>query len=107
MHIYDKQCEIMQKKSMEESKHSDSVFLQWNCAENAKKTQKIEKLKRKLLTTLKRYVLSMVVQCERARPEDSDIAYCNGLLNHIGTRMVVVPFDHHLCVTLLTIFLKP
>ena len=29
------------KKSMEESKHSDSVFLQWDCAENAKKTQKL------------------------------------------------------------------
>ena len=29
MHIYDKQCEIMQKKSMEGSKLSDSVFLQW------------------------------------------------------------------------------
>ena len=24
---------------MEESKHSDSVFLQWDCAENAKKTK--------------------------------------------------------------------
>ena len=27
---------------MEESKHSDSVFLQWDCAENAKKIQKDE-----------------------------------------------------------------
>ena len=61
MHIYDKQCEIMQKKSMEESKHSDSVFLQWDCAENAKKTQKLEKLKRKLLKILNRYDLSRVV----------------------------------------------
>ena len=26
-------------KSMEESKHSDSVVLQWDCAENAKKHQ--------------------------------------------------------------------
>ena len=29
MQIYVKQCEIMQKKSMEGSKLSDSVFLQW------------------------------------------------------------------------------
>ena len=36
MHICDKQCEIMPKKS-------DSVFLQWGCAENAKKkTQKLQ-----------------------------------------------------------------
>ena len=45
MHIYDKQCEIMQKKSMEESKHSDSVFLQWDCAENAKKNTKTRETK--------------------------------------------------------------
>ena len=50
------------KKSMEESKHSDSVFLQWDCAENAKKTQKLEKLKHKLLKTW--YDLSRVVPCE-------------------------------------------
>ena len=42
---------------MEESKHSDSVFLQWDCAENAKKTQKLEKLKRKLLKILNMYGL--------------------------------------------------
>ena len=30
---------------MEESKHSDSVFLQWDCAENAKKTQKTRETK--------------------------------------------------------------
>ena len=41
------------------------------CAENAKKTPKLEKLKRKLLNILKRYDLSRVVPCERARPEDS------------------------------------
>ena len=34
---------------MEESKHSDSVFLQWDSAENAQKTLKLEILKRKLL----------------------------------------------------------
>ena len=42
------------------------------CAENAKKTQKLEKLKRKLLKILKRYVLSRMVPCERARPELSE-----------------------------------
>ena len=57
---------------MEESKHSDSVFLQWDCAENAKKTQILEKLKRKLLKILKRYDLSRVVPCERARREHSE-----------------------------------
>ena len=56
---------------MEESKHSDSVFLQWDCAENAQKTLKLEILKRKLLNILKRYALSRVVPCERARPEHS------------------------------------
>ena len=60
------------KKSMEESKHSDWVFLQWNCAENAKKTQKLEKLKRKLLKILKRYDLSRVAPCESWRPEVSE-----------------------------------
>ena len=29
MHIYDKQCEIIPKKSMEGLKLSASVFLQW------------------------------------------------------------------------------
>ena len=60
------------KKSMEESKHSDSVFLQWDCAENAKKTQKLEKLKRKLLKILKRYDLFRVAPCESWRPEVSE-----------------------------------
>ena len=60
------------KKSMEESKHSDWVFLQWHCAENAKKTQKLEKLKRKLLKILKRYDLSSVAPCESWRPEVSE-----------------------------------
>ena len=37
----EKQCEIMQKKQWKSPiKHSDSVFLQWDCAENAKKTHK-------------------------------------------------------------------
>ena len=34
------------------------------CAENANKTQKLEKLKRKLLKILKRYDLSSVAPCE-------------------------------------------
>ena len=59
------------KKSMEQSKHSDSAFLQWDCAENAKKTQKLEKPKCKLFKILKRYDLSRVVPCETWRPEVS------------------------------------
>ena len=35
---------------------------------SAKKTQKLEKLKRKLLKTLTRYDLPRVVPCERAHP---------------------------------------
>ena len=42
------------------------------CAENAEKTQKLEELKRKLVNIFKRYDLSRVVPCERARPEDSE-----------------------------------
>ena len=67
MHIYDKQCKIMQKNQT----FRFSVFTmgrQELCAENAKKQ---EKLKRKLLNILKRYDLSRVVPCRRARPEDS------------------------------------
>ena len=41
------------------------------CAENAKKTQKLRKLKCKLLKILKKYDLSRVVPCERARPVHS------------------------------------
>ena len=40
MHIYDKQCGIMQKKSMEGSKLSDSVFLQWDVRSSVLKTPK-------------------------------------------------------------------
>ena len=57
---------------MEESKHSDSVFLQWDCAENAKKNTKTRETKTQITQTLKRYDLSRVVPCERARPEDSE-----------------------------------
>ena len=41
------------------------------CGENAQKTQKLEKLKRKLLNILKWYDLSRVVPCQRACPEHS------------------------------------
>ena len=57
---------------MDESKHSYSVFLQWDCAENAKKNQKLLKLKRKLLKILKRSDLSSVAPCESWRPEVSE-----------------------------------
>ena len=40
MHIYDKQCGIMQKKSMEGFKLSDSVFLQWDVRSSVLKTPK-------------------------------------------------------------------
>ena len=56
------------KKSMEESKLSDSMFSQCDVRSS---TQKLEKLKRKVLKILKRYDLSVVVLCERAHPEHS------------------------------------
>ena len=40
MHIYDKQCEIIQKKSMEQLKLPDSVFLQGDVMSSVLKTQK-------------------------------------------------------------------
>ena len=43
------------------------------CAENAKKTPKLDKLKRKLLTFLKMFDLYREVPCERERPEDSEM----------------------------------
>ena len=42
------------------------------CAENAKKTPKLGKLKRKLLQILKMYDLYRGVPCERECPEDSE-----------------------------------
>ena len=60
---------------MEESKLSIKGFyngtlgvLCWK----RQKTQKLEKLKRNLLNIFKRYDLSKVVPCERARPEHSE-----------------------------------
>ena len=56
------------KKSMEESKLSDSVFLQWDVwssvLKTPKKTPKLEKLKRELLNVLKWYDLYRVVPSE-------------------------------------------
>ena len=74
MHIYDKQCEIMQNKSMEESKLSDLVFLQWDVRSSVLKTLKNTKTretKTQITQILKRYDLSRV-SCERARPEHSE-----------------------------------
>ena len=64
------------KNLMKRLKRPPSVILtrqrQELCAGNAKKTQKLGKLKRKLLKILKRYDLSRGVPCERARPEHSE-----------------------------------
>ena len=67
MHIYDKQREIMQKINGRIQTFRFSVFTMGHqelCAENAKKTPKLEKLKRKLLQFLKRYDLYRVVPGE-------------------------------------------
>ena len=56
----------------EESKHSDSVFLQWDCAESAEKNTKSRETKTQITQNLKRYDLSWVVPCQRARAEDSE-----------------------------------
>ena len=60
MHIYDKQCGIMQKNQWKGPNFQIRCFTmgrQELCAENAQKTPKLEKLKRKLLNVLKRYDL--------------------------------------------------
>ena len=49
---------------MEESKHSDSVFLQWDCAENAKKNTKTRETKTQITQNFEKYDLSRVVPCE-------------------------------------------
>ena len=64
MYIYDKQCGIMQKINGRVQTFRFSVFTMGRlelCAENAKKTPKLEKLKRKLLNFLKMYDLYRVV----------------------------------------------
>ena len=63
------------KKSMEESKLSDLVFLQWDVRSSVLKTPKNTKTretKTQITQILKRYDLSRVVPCERARPEHSE-----------------------------------
>ena len=74
MHIYHKQCGIIQKIEKAQTANFSDLTRQHQelCAENAKKTQKLEKLIRKSLNILKRYDLSRVVPCERARPEHSE-----------------------------------
>ena len=75
MYIYHKQCGILQKIQWKGSNGQ----LQWfNKATSGalcwkrQKTPKLKKLKRKLLKILKRYDLSRVVPCQRARPEHSE-----------------------------------
>ena len=71
---------------MEESKHSDSVFLQWDCAENAKKNTKYPTLMRILssamiaakLSNINGAWLNMVVYtCLKKY-----IVICEGEINH-------------------------
>jgi len=57
---------------MEESKLPDSVFLQWDVRGSVLKMQKKHKTKTQKIKILKRYDLSRVVPCERARPEHSE-----------------------------------
>ena len=75
MHIYDKQCGIMQKNQWKGPNFQIQCF--YNGTSGAlcwkrQKMQKLEKLKRKLLKIFNRYHLSRVVPCEGARPEDSE-----------------------------------
>ena len=72
MHIYDKQCEIMQKNQWKSPNIQIQCFYNGTVLKTPKKTQKLEKLKRKLLKILKRYDLSRVVPCESWRPELSE-----------------------------------
>ena len=64
------------KKSMKKLKRPTSVILQWNVGSSVLKTPKNTKTretKTQITQTLKRYDLSRVVPCERARPEHSEI----------------------------------
>ena len=72
MHIYDQQCEIMQKNPWKSPNIQIQCFYNGTVLKTPKKTQKLEKLKRKLLKIFNRYHLSRVVPCEGARPEDSE-----------------------------------
>ena len=74
MHIYYKQCGIMQKNQWKGSNFQIQCFYNGTsgalCSKR-QKTPKLEKLKCKLFKILKRYDLSRVVPCQRARPEHS------------------------------------
>ena len=52
MHIYDKQCEIMQKNQWKSPNIQIQCFYNGTVLKTPKKTQKLEKLKRKLLKIL-------------------------------------------------------
>ena len=75
MHIYDKQCGIMQKNQWKGSNFQIQCF--YNGTSGAlcwkrQKTPKLEKLKRKLLNFLKMYDLYRVVPWESQRPGNSE-----------------------------------
>ena len=75
MHIYDKQCGIMQKNQWKGSNFQIQCF--YNGTSGAlcwkrQKTPKLEKLKRKLLNFLKMYDLYRVVPWESQRPDNSE-----------------------------------
>ena len=53
MHIYDKQCEIMQKNQWKSPNIQIQCFYNGTVLKTPKKTQKLEKLKRKLLIFFK------------------------------------------------------
>ena len=65
---YKKFNEKAQTANFSDFNKATSGALYWK----RQKTQKLGKLKRKLLKILKRYDLPSVVLCERARPEDSE-----------------------------------
>ena len=75
MHIYDKQCGIMQKNQWKGPNFQIQCF--YNGTSGAlcwkrQKTPKLEKLKRKLLNFLKMYDLYRVVPWESQRPGNSE-----------------------------------
>ena len=75
MHIYNKQCGIMQKNQWKGPNFQIRCFYNGTLGAlcwNAQKTPKLEKLKRKLLNFLKRYDLYRVVPWESQRPGNSE-----------------------------------
>ena len=67
-----KSCKRINKKAQTANFSDFTMERRELCAENAKKTQKLEKLKRKLLKILNRCDLYRVVPCERERPGNSE-----------------------------------